>query len=90
MAEPKLHPAFDPSTCTCNEERESSAEVLARYYAAAMEETEYAIEQELSRLQSEEAGRIQMDRFVRLLQTVRDEQIALRKDLNRLIEVIAA
>lgn len=51
---------------------------------------EYAIEVELAALRSQEAGRIQLDRFVRLLQTTRDEQIKLREKLDRLMEVLGA
>lgn len=90
MADSKLHPAFEPPPCSCAEEEGASENLMLNYLLKQEQAAEYAIEQELAQLRADEAGRMQMDRFVRLLQAVRDEQIAMRQQLERLIAVIAA
>jgi predicted esterase YcpF (UPF0227 family) len=83
MAASGLHPAFDPAI-----QYDDDAYSQQDHQQELVEQFEYAIEVELAQLRSQEVGRIQMDRFVRLLQTTRDEQIRTRELLERVLDIL--
>ncbi len=85
MIKSGLHPSFDPDLHT-----DAEPYTPDQVADGQVQDLEYAIAVEVAQLQSEAASRQQLERFCTLLQQTRDEQIRLRQQFERLMEILAA